>query len=283
MNQTASPYLVTNSTGKIRLLKALADNRCLLSITISNLKITLTSVILDVDHDFIILDELIPHTANLTFHPDTAFSVLTKFKGIPIRFSSMVVSIGQSSDGVTYYTCGLPDTLNYHQKRQSYRLPSHGANWPSIMINSLQADLSDESDDPTLENASGDPLQNRVPQGKAPLLEKKVDGKVELAEEQSQCSISGKIVDISIGGALAQFDRLPEWAQCKGTITCTIELTNGPILCSRVQVRHVQKSDAGRSNRRVYKVGLKFLSLNEINKKQLQQWIVNSERKKLRQ
>ncbi len=257
-----SPFLVTNTARKLHLLNALVENRSLLTIILADVKEPVTSAILEVERDKIILDELIPHSINLAFNPDTRFSVITKLRGIPLKFHSNVSSVGLGRDGITFYACTLPDTVNYHQKRKDYRLSSRGAVWPSILVSEIKAESP----------AAGGSID-------APVEE---DGILSEAPENATESLSGKITDISLGGASAEFDTLPGWANSTQPVSCAIELTDGPMVFTRSRICHVQKLIKGKRNKMVFNVGLEFLSLNPLSKKQLQQWIFNSERKQLR-
>ncbi len=237
------PYLVSDAARKTHLLKALVESRSLLTIILPDFREPVSSAVLEVTAEHIILDELIPHSANLAFTPGMVFSVTTKLKGIPIKFHSRVDMPGQSSDGITYYACDIPEVVNYHQKRRDYRLPSRGATWPSILVSSIN-----EAEDPSTDVVS----------------------------------LSGRVTDISMGGVSAEFDALPGWAGKDRTVSCSIELTDGPMLFSRALIRHIRTRVKGRKNRQVHSFGLEFISLNEMNRKQLQHWIFHSERKLLR-
>jgi c-di-GMP-binding flagellar brake protein YcgR len=262
MKQSNSQYQVTNSARKIHLLRALAENRSLLTIILPDLKEPVTSALIEVNHDHILLDELIPHSANLAFNPGTPFSVISKLKGIPVRFQSIVQSIDHSHDGIISYACHLPETVSYQQKRRDYRLHSRGVICPSILV-SIAGNPSD-----------GDDVENQQ------VISFEVDP-VE-PTDYSAPSLSGKVTDISMGGASAEFMNMPAWTDENSIMSCTIELNEGPMLYSRARICHTHESIKGRRNALVHTLGLEFLSLNEINKRQLQQWIYNAERKRLR-
>lgn len=274
MQQSNSQYQVTNAARKLHLLKALVENRSLLTIIVLDMQEAVTSALIEVDRDRIVLDELIPHSANLAFNPESSFSVITKLKGIPIRFQSTVVSIDPAYDGITSYICRLPETVDYQQKRRDYRLGSRGAIWPSILVSAVE-----ESMDVRSEEDDNDLQAPQVPTGDEPVP----GSNIKLAEDSLAPSFSGKITDISIGGANAEFAQLPEWAEQNKTIACTIELNDGPMIFTRARICHLQQSVKGRRKTLIVNIGMEFLSLNEINRKQIQRWIFNSERKRLRQ
>ncbi len=252
---SSSQYLVTETLRKIHLLKALVESRPLLTIILPGFKEPATSAILDVDENHIMLDELIPHSANIAIQPGDPFTVMTKLKGIPIRFESLIHSLDESTDGITFYTCRLPETLSYHQKRKNYRLTSYGGTRPSIIISSAH-------------EAQTDPAKGQLTGGKE--------------EDSDDGELSGKITDISMGGVNVEMQELPEWALQDASVTCTIELNEGPRLHSHARICHVRSQVRGPKGKAAHHVGLEFLSLNEINRKQLQQWIFHSERKQLR-
>ncbi len=267
-----SPYLVTNTARKLHLLNALVENRSLLTIILADIKEPVTSAILEVERDKIILDELIPHSINLAFNPETRFSVITKLRGIPLKFQSNVSSVGLGRDGITFYACSLPDRVNYHQKRRDYRLSSRGAIWPSILVSEIKTETASPVADENVD------VDVDVDGEKPDLLITSPD----MGAEDIVESLSGKITDISLGGASAEFDTLPAWANSTQPVSCAIELTDGPMVFTRSRICHIQKLIRGKRNKMVFNVGLEFLSLNPLSKKQLQQWIFNSERKQLR-
>lgn len=106
-----------------RLLKNIMENRGLLAITIPGVKHIYNSAILEVppERNYLLLDELNPTDGHAQLLGATDFHSFTRHRGVEIHFASRLLTVGQEPKG-TFYRVAFPETLDYKQRRESYRV-----------------------------------------------------------------------------------------------------------------------------------------------------------------
>lgn len=104
-------------------LQRLMDKRSLLTIRLEGQQQLFSSAIIKIDdtHSQIMLDELKPEQGNELLNQNAALNVNAQLEGVIIKFNSVVDEIG-SEDGIPFYTLPIPDSVEYHQRRQTVRI-----------------------------------------------------------------------------------------------------------------------------------------------------------------
>ncbi|MCB1694188.1 MAG: flagellar brake protein [Pseudomonadales bacterium] len=128
-----SDDIVVNETRKAQILKGLAASRTLLQLQLPDRKSTVSTTLLDLTNDSIILDETVHAGMEEPMKVGSRFSATSKVKGIPVNFRSEVKHIGVGKGGI-YFVCSMPDYLQYSQKRTSYRLSMATTERPAIRL-----------------------------------------------------------------------------------------------------------------------------------------------------
>jgi c-di-GMP-binding flagellar brake protein YcgR len=145
----ASDDIVTNENRKVQILKGLASARSLLTLALPESKRTMSTTLLDLTENNIILDELVHSGREKPMSVGSRFTAFSKVKGIPVNFRSEVQHIAPHRDGM-FYVCSMPDVLKYDQKRSSYRLPVYGVPKPEVTLNypgmTIVGNIADISD-----------------------------------------------------------------------------------------------------------------------------------------
>ena len=105
------------------LLKKIHLKHSLLTITIESSDECYGSTILEVDNDnkFLVIDELHPEQGHSKIEIGTVVSFNAHYAGAFVYFVARVEAIGNNSEAA-YYKIGMPDEVQYHQRRNTYRI-----------------------------------------------------------------------------------------------------------------------------------------------------------------
>lgn len=114
---------VTHGPQIVGLLKRVRDQRVLLSVRVPGSDAVYNSLLLDVDptRNFILLDELNPHAGHELVCKTRQLRVHCQSQGVELSFVCQI-EIGQGQNGVSFYRAPLPQSINYLQRRGSYRV-----------------------------------------------------------------------------------------------------------------------------------------------------------------
>jgi c-di-GMP-binding flagellar brake protein YcgR len=82
------------------------------------------------DHGLLVLDELIPRQGHKLLLQEKQFTAEGFLDGAQLRFSSTLVGEGKSKSGIVYYKVKIPESVFYHQRRESYRVTLTGSGVP---------------------------------------------------------------------------------------------------------------------------------------------------------
>lgn len=104
------------------LLRRLLKNRCLLAVRFDDDAQIYHSVILDLDaeQNRLVLDELTPEKGHATFLQQRRCRIRAELKGVTLVFSAVLLEPG-TRDGIAFYRCAIPSSVNYGQRRAHYR------------------------------------------------------------------------------------------------------------------------------------------------------------------
>ena len=117
--------IVTNPPRIASILKSVIASRCLMTITLPGLTKPLSTTVLDLTGEGLLLDEMVQTRDDFEIGVGSEFTAFCKNKGVPVVFRSKVNDI-TTEDENTYYVCDVPEYVKYSQKRTSFRLPTHG-------------------------------------------------------------------------------------------------------------------------------------------------------------
>lgn len=114
---------VTHGPQIAGLLKRVREQRILLSVRVPGSDRIYTSLLLNVDpeRNFILLDELNPQTGHELARKARQLRVHCQCQGVELSFVCPI-EIGQSQNGLSFYRAPLPESINYLQRRGSYRI-----------------------------------------------------------------------------------------------------------------------------------------------------------------
>jgi flagellar brake protein len=114
---------VTHAPQIIGLLKRIRDQRVLLSVTVPGHGDVFNSLLLEVDPErkLILLDELNPHAGHELVCETHQLRVHCQCQGVELGFACEV-EVGQGQSGIAFYRAALPESINYLQRRGSYRV-----------------------------------------------------------------------------------------------------------------------------------------------------------------
>lgn len=114
---------VTHLPQIIGLLRRIRDQRVLLSASVPGHPGVFNSLLLEVDPErkLILLDELNPRAGHELVLQTRELRVHCQCQGIELGFAC-AVDIGQGRNGISFYRAALPDSINYLQRRGSYRV-----------------------------------------------------------------------------------------------------------------------------------------------------------------
>ena len=114
---------VTHGPQIIGLLRRLRDQRVLLSVRIPGHPGQFNSLLLEVDpeRNLIALDELNPRAGHELVCQTGRLRVHCQCQGVELGFSCGV-EVRQGQSGISFYRAVLPDSIDYMQRRSSYRV-----------------------------------------------------------------------------------------------------------------------------------------------------------------
>lgn len=114
---------VTHLPQIIGLLRRVRDQRVLLSVRVPGHNGTFNSLLLEVDPDrnVILLDELNPQAGHELVLQAKQVRVQCQCQGVELGFVC-AVEIVQGQSGISIYRSAVPDSINYMQRRGSYRV-----------------------------------------------------------------------------------------------------------------------------------------------------------------
>lgn len=115
---------ITNKSRIVDLLQQLSNYHVLLTVTLPRIGSTFTSAILAVDanDERFIMDELMPSEGQRHLREVGQLSVAGRLQGISANFSTNLIQI-EEGDDISSNWMGLPEVVNYKQKRFYYRVP----------------------------------------------------------------------------------------------------------------------------------------------------------------
>lgn len=105
------------------LLEHVQTSRALLSIKVPTSPAIYNSMIMEIDaeHRWISIDELHPVEGHKLFLAKRKLTVFGVYDGVDIRFDAQLLEAGKQSD-INFYKIKFPGTLQYFQRRSSYRV-----------------------------------------------------------------------------------------------------------------------------------------------------------------
>lgn len=114
---------VTHGPQIMGLLKRIRDQRVLLSVRVPGSDAVYNSLLLDIDpaRNVILLDELNPQAGHELACKARQLRVHCQCQGVELSFVSQI-EIGRGQNGVWFYRAPLPQSINYLQRRGSYRI-----------------------------------------------------------------------------------------------------------------------------------------------------------------
>lgn len=114
---------LTTSEDISLLLKKIHNKHSLLTITIETGDECFGSTILEINNDknYLVVDELYPESGHLKIKNDTSISISANHAGAFVHFKTTVEAIGENAKAA-YYKIGIPSELQYHQRRNTYRI-----------------------------------------------------------------------------------------------------------------------------------------------------------------
>ncbi|MBQ0720102.1 MAG: flagellar brake protein [Gammaproteobacteria bacterium] len=120
---------------KFLILKALQENRCPLSLSITGIDGAFVSIILAIDakNDCLELDELADGDAHSALLENKNYRASGWLKGVNIDFTASIID-HQQIKGLTRYRSSLPDTIYQNQRRTGYRTPVSMMSSPEVHL-----------------------------------------------------------------------------------------------------------------------------------------------------
>jgi c-di-GMP-binding flagellar brake protein YcgR len=120
---------LTDTTRIVGLFKRLLERRALLSIKIEDHPQEFTTAVINVspENGLLMLDELKPEQGHALLKLSPTFKARAQLEGVQIAFTATMIEIGEQ-DAIAYYTIQIPAQVDYHQRRQSVRIPLSAAN-----------------------------------------------------------------------------------------------------------------------------------------------------------
>lgn len=119
---------LTDTARIIGLLKRLQEQRALLSVKIENHPLEFTTAVINVTPEggYLMLDEFQPQQGHELLKHSPIFKVRAQLEGVAISFNATVAEFGEQ-DAIAYYKIPIPASMDYHQRRQSVRIPLSAA------------------------------------------------------------------------------------------------------------------------------------------------------------
>lgn len=104
------------------ILTRLAVNKSPLAVVVNGTEGRYVSSLLEVRHDVMLLDELNPADGHALLLAAGSLRVVARLNGASLHFASKVIDSGEQG-GISFYRIAVPDTVNYRQRRRSFRVP----------------------------------------------------------------------------------------------------------------------------------------------------------------
>lgn len=122
-NYQSKSEKITHGPQIAGLLKRVRDNRVLLSVRVAGSDAVFNSLLLDVDveRNFILLDELNPHHGHELACRARQLRVHCHCQGVELSFVCHI-EIGQGQRGISFYRAAVPEAVNYLQRRSNFRV-----------------------------------------------------------------------------------------------------------------------------------------------------------------
>jgi len=113
---------VTEPRRLTALLQGLRANRTLLSARIGEQAVWHNTALLKLDPDTgdLFLDELSPREGHDQLRVGSVLHVMGVLSGVPTHFSTRILGVGEQR-GIAYYRASLPESMNYQQRRATFR------------------------------------------------------------------------------------------------------------------------------------------------------------------
>lgn len=151
-NQTNLESIKLSTIDDIRhLLKKIYAKHSLLSVTIESSDEFYGSTIIEINNDenYLVIDELYPEDGHVKIKTGTQLSFNTQYSGAFVNFKGTIEAIGKN-DKAAYYKINIPEELEYHQRRNTYRIatsvneviPVNLVNEDEVLIKAELRDLS---------------------------------------------------------------------------------------------------------------------------------------------
>ncbi len=133
------------------LLKKVFSKHSLLTITIGSADEYFGSTIIEINHDdnYLVIDELHPEHGHEQIEVGKKLSFNARYSGAFVNFVSTVEAIGEN-EKAAYYKIEMPEEVEYHQRRNTYRIATNVNNpIPVNLVNEdevlIKAELRDIS------------------------------------------------------------------------------------------------------------------------------------------
>ncbi len=139
-NQTDLESIRLTTTNDIsHLLKKIYLKHSLLTITLESSDEFYGSTIIEINNDenYLVIDELYPEEGHAQIEPGKSLSCNAHCSGAFVHFIGKVEAIGENA-GVAYYKIGMPEEVEYHQRRNTYRITTSISD--SIPVNLVNDD-----------------------------------------------------------------------------------------------------------------------------------------------
>ncbi len=121
------------------LLSKVHAKHSLLSVTIGSSEEYYGSTIVEINinEKYLVIDELYPHEGHEKIQIGTQLCFSTQYSGAFVNFTGTIEAIGEN-EKAAYYKIGIPTEVEYHQRRNTYRIATN-VNDP-ILINLVNED-----------------------------------------------------------------------------------------------------------------------------------------------
>lgn len=138
MKPSSNKYLsdseqIEDPTRLVPLLERLAKRRTPLAVQVAGHTELYSSCIVDVDRQYVQLDELLPSNGHELLLAQRSLQVIGKLDGIDICFTSTLAHVDVQDELITYYM-NLPERLEYRQRRLDYRVHIPKARQQRVLI-----------------------------------------------------------------------------------------------------------------------------------------------------
>lgn len=119
------------------LFKRINSKHSLLSVLIDSSDEYYGSTIIEINNkeNYLVIDELYPIDGHEKIKTGSCLTFNTQYQGAFVNFKSTVEAIGEN-DKAAYYKIGMPNEVEYHQRRNTYRIAtSVSAPIPVTLVN----------------------------------------------------------------------------------------------------------------------------------------------------